>query len=423
MDRSSYSRVSLKALIAPHFYPLWSDMRNFRHRHYWLPGGRGSTKSSLASIRMARGIMEDPMANGCVFMQGKVDIRESVLEQMMWAVGEMGVTDWWDVCTGPIQMTYRPTGQKILFRGMDDPRKTKSVKLRRGYIKYTWFEEADRLDGVKAMTTAMLSTMRGGPVFQNIVTYNPPESSANWINSEVTRYKANRLVFPSDYRGVPREWLGEAFFEEAEEMQRTNPTMYEHVYLGKVTGTGSEVFTNLNLRDISDDEIDGFRTRRHGLDLGHTNDLSALETTHYCEKTKTLYVFGEWAKHCAFPDVIFEEGIRARGLEDEPICGDAGGLGVAIIGDLNRYGANVHKAQKPKNSVEMGMLWLRRLNCIVIDPRRCPVAAREFSTYEFAKLRDGTVLADYPNRDNHSIDAVRYGNEEYIFAGRGSRLL
>lgn len=96
---------------------------------------------------------------------------------------------------------------------------------------------------------------------------------------------------------------------------------------------------------------------------------------------------------------------------------------MAIIGDLNRYGANVHKASKPKNSVEMGLMWLRRLNCIVIDPVRCPVAAREFTTYEFAKLRDGTVLEDYPDKNNHSIDATRYACEEYIFEGRGSRLL
>ncbi len=423
MENREYSRVSIKALIAPHFYPLWDDMRAFRHRHYWLPGGRGSTKSSFASIRLVRGILEDPEAHAMVFMQGKVDIRESVLEQVMWAIGEMGLTDWFAVTTGPIQVTYRPTGQKILFRGMDDPRKTKSVKMRRGYIKYTWFEEADRLDGMKAMTTALLSTMRGGPVYQNVVTYNPPESSANWINSERVRHQDSRLVFPSDYRDVPPSWLGDAFIEEAEEMRRTNPQMYEHVFLGKVTGTGSEVFTNLNLREITDEEVSRFRSRRHGLDLGHTNDLSVLATTFYDEPKNTLYLFGEWAKHCAFPDVIFEEGIRSRGLSNEPICGDAGGLGVAIIGDLNRYGANVHKAQKPKNSVEMGMMWLRRLNCIVIDPERCPVAAREFSTYEFARLRDGTVLSDYPDRNNHSIDAVRYANEEYVFAGRGSRLL
>ena len=418
-----YNKKRLTGLIAPHFYPLWADMKKFKHRHYWLPGGRGSTKSSFVSVRIVRGLLEDPNAHACVFMQGKVDIRESVLEQVMWAIEAMGLEDFFTVTASPIQVTYHPTGQKILFRGMDDPRKTKSVKMRHGYLKYTWFEEADRLDGMKAMNTALLSTMRGGPVYQNIVTYNPPESSANWINAEVLRYKENRLVFPSDYRTVPRAWLGDAFFEEADEMRRTNLVMYEHIFLGKVTGTGSEVFSNINIREITEEEIASFRTRRHGLDLGHTNDLSVLETCFYSERTKTLYLFGEWAKHCAFPDVIYEEGIRSRGLEREPICGDAGGLGVAIIGDLNRYGANVHKAQKPKNSVELGMLWLRRLNCIVIDPARCPVASREFSTYEFARLRDGTVLSDYPDRDNHSIDSVRYACEEYIFEGRGSRLL
>lgn len=415
--------VSLKSLIAPSFYDVWADMRRFRHRHYWLAGGRGSTKSSVASLRVTSGIVEDPLANAAVFMQGKTDIRQSVLEQMMWSIDRLGLTDYFAVQTAPQEIIYLPTGQKIIFRGMDDPRKTKSIKVRRGYIKFTWFEELDRFDGMKAVTTALLSTMRGGSTFQNIVTFNPPESTANWVNSEARKARRDRYVHHSDYLSVPREWLGEAFFEEAEEMKRTNPTMYEHVFLGKVTGTGSEVFTNLSNRRISDEEIAQFRNVRHGLDLGHTNDESALITSAYDPRTKTLYIFGEWAKHCAFADVIFNEAIRARGLEREHIVGDAGGLGVAIIADINRYGACVHKAQKPKNSVEMGMLWLRRLNCIVIDPFRCPSTWEEFSTYEYRRLRDGTILPEYPDMNNHRIDAVRYGNEDFIFAGTGSRIL
>ena len=416
-------RISLKGLIAPKFYPVWADMRAFRHRHYWLAGGRGSTKSSVASLRVVCGMVADPLANAVVFMQGKADIRQSVFEQIMWAIDQLGLSDYFSATTAPMEVTYRPTGQKILFRGMDDPRKTKSIKVRRGYIKFIWFEELDRFDGMKAITTALLSVMRGGKDAQVICSFNPPESSANWVNTEARKYRADRYVHHSTYLDVPREWLEEPFIEEAEEMRRTNPTMYEHVFLGKVTGTGSEVFTNLSNRRITDEEIDQFRNVRHGLDLGHTNDESALITSSYDPRKRTLYIFREWSKHCAFADVIFNEAIRARGLEHEHIVGDAGGLGVAIIGDINRYGALVHKAQKPKNSVEMGMMWLRRLACIVIDPVRCPTTWEEFSTYEYKRLRDGTLLPEYPDMNNHRIDAVRYGNEDFIFDGRGSRLL
>lgn len=418
-----FQRVSLKSLIAPPFYPVWADMRAYRHRHYWLSGGRGSTKSSFASVRIVRGLIEDPEANAVVFMQGKADIRDAALSQILWAIDQMRLTDWFTVTTGPMQVIYRPTGQRILFRGMDDPRKTKSIKVRRGYIKYTWFEEFDRFDGLKAVTTALLSTMRGGQVFQNIVTFNPPESSANWVNSEAKKYRADRLVHKSDFRGVPREWLGDPFFEEAEEMKRTNPMMYRHVFLGEVTGTGAEVFANLSNRRITDEEIAAFRNVRHGLDLGHTNDVSALVTSAYDAKARVLYIFDEWSRHCAFADVIFNEAIKARGLERRHIIGDAGGLGVAIIGEINRYGACVHKAMKPKNSIELGMMWLRRLACIVIDPVRCPQTWEELSTYEFRKFRDGTTSDEYPDVNNHRIDAVRYANEDFIFAGGGSRLL
>ena len=421
--RGDIQKVRLSSLIAPSFYPVWADMRQFRHRHYWLMGGRGSTKSSFAGVRITKGIVEDPMANAAVFMQGKTDIRQSVLEQIMWSVDHMSLQDYFAVHTGPMEVIYLPTGQKIVFRGMDDPRKSKGIKVRRGYIKYCWFEELDRFDGMKAITTALLSAMRGGESAQIIATFNPPESSANWVNAEARKYRKDRYIHHSDYRSVPREWLGEPFIEEAEEMKRTNPTMYEHVFLGKVTGTGSEVFTNLSNRRITDEEIAQFRNVRHGLDLGHTNDVSALVSTSYDPRTKTLYIFDEWSKHCAFADVIYNEAIKARGLERTHIIGDAGGLGVAIIGEINRYGACVHKAQKPKNSVELGMLWLRRLNCIVIDPVRCPQTWEEFSTYEFRRLRDGTPCAEYPDMNNHRIDSVRYGNEDFIFSGSGSRLL
>lgn len=420
---AAVQRVSLRSLIAASFYAVWADMRRFAHRFYWLAGGRGSTKSSVASLRVVCGILEDPDANAVVFMQGKTDIRQSVLEQIMWAVDKLGLSDYFVVKTAPTEVIYLPTGQKILFRGMDDPRKTKSIKVRRGYIKFIWFEELDRFDGMRAIMTALLSVMRGGARYQVIFTYNPPESTANWVNAEERKYKANRYVHHSDYRSVPREWLGDAFFEEAEDMKRNNPVMYEHVFLGKVTGTGSEVFTNLSNREISDEEIARFRNVRHGLDLGHTNDESALIASSYDPRTKTLYIFDEWVKHCAFADVIFNEAIQAKGLTRTHIVGDAGGLGVAIIGEINRYGACVHKAQKPKNSVEIGMLWLRRLNCIVIDPKRCPRTWDEFSTYEFKRLRDGTLLDEYPDMNNHKIDATRYGNEDFIFSGKGSRLL
>lgn len=420
---SEYKKVNLSSLIGPSFYPVWADMRAFRHVYYWLKGGRGSTKSSFASVRVIRGILEDPLANAVVFMQAKADIRDAALAQIMWAIDSMGLTDWFSVYTGPMQVVYKPTGQKILFRGMDDPSKTKSIKVRKGYIKFAWFEEFDRFDGMKAITTALLSIMRGGPVFQVIMTYNPPESSANWVNTEAGRYKESRYIHTSDYRTVPRAWLGDEFFREAEEMKRTNLSMYEHVFLGKVTGTGAEVFTNLTNRPITDEEIAGFRNVRHGLDLGHTNDETALISTAYDARQKILYIFNEWSKHCAFADVIFNEGIQARGLARAPIIGDAGGLGVAIIGEINRYGACVHKAQKPKNSVDLGMLWLRRLSCIVIDSRRCPGAWQEFSTYEWRKTRDGTPLPEYVDMNNHRIDSVRYGNEDFIFAGHGSRIL
>src|SRR5690606_28306554 len=137
------SAVRLTNLIAPSFYPVHHAVKRGGATHFLLSGGRGSTKSSFVAVEIIVGMMRDPQANAVALRKVKETIRESVYEQLLWAIEKLGVSHLWQSSVSPMRLTYLPTGQAIIFRGADNPRKVKSGKLRHGYVKYIWYEEAD----------------------------------------------------------------------------------------------------------------------------------------------------------------------------------------------------------------------------------------------------------------------------------------
>ena len=138
MGRRVLNGVRLTDLVAPSFYPVHWDIQENLHTFYDLYGGRGSTKSSFISVEIVMGVMEDPYANAVVFRKIANTIGTSVFEQMLWAIYALGVEDLWKQTISPYKLTYKPTGQVILFRGLDKAKKLKSIKVSRGYIKYLW---------------------------------------------------------------------------------------------------------------------------------------------------------------------------------------------------------------------------------------------------------------------------------------------
>ena len=115
--------------------------------HYWFSGGRNSTKSSFISIAIVLLILLDRDSNAIIFRKVKDTLKTSVYEQILWACNILGVSSYFRTTLSPLEITYLPTGQRILFRGMDDPAKTKSIKLHKGAFKVIWFEEADEFSG------------------------------------------------------------------------------------------------------------------------------------------------------------------------------------------------------------------------------------------------------------------------------------
>ena len=410
ISQNQTTQVRLTDLIAPSFYSLHWDIAEHRHTHYKLAGGRGSTKSSFLSIEIILGMMQDPEANAIAMRRVGRFLEESVFEQLRWAIDALGVADKWKVRLSPLGLTYVPYGNKIIFRGADDPQKIKSVKLKNGYFKYIWFEERSEFEGPEEERTILQSLMRGGSEYFVFYSWNPPKSMNSWVNQDVLEERSDTVVSHTDYRTVPREWLGEQFFIEAEHLKETKPKSYEHEYLGIATGTGGAVFENVTVRTITDDEIAIFDRIRQGLDFGYGADPLAYIKMHYNSKQKRLYLFGEiYAVKLGNTKAARE--IRKYNPLNKIITADS--EEPRAIDALNELGLRVVGAKKGPGSVDYGMEFLSdELEEIVIDPKRCPNAAREFTSYELEMDKDGNFKGSYPDKNNHTIDAVRYGMED-----------
>lgn len=402
-------RVNLSEIIAPSFYEVHKDIKQGLHIHYVLKGGRGSTKSSFISEEIILGIMKDPLANAVALRKVKETLRDSVFEQLTWAIETLKVEDEWDIPKSKLELTYIPTGQKILFRGADKPKKIKSIKFSKGYCKYIWYEELDEFAGPEEIRIINQSLMRGGPEFKVFYSYNPPRSIKSWVNEDVLIDRPDRLIHHSTYLDVPREWLGEQFLIEAEHLKKINEKAYEHEYLGEANGTGGEIFTNVKLRKISDDDIKTFDRIRRGVDWGYASDPFCYLVGHYDKTRRRLYIFFE----------IFKVGLRNRNAA-ELIKQENKNNGLIIgdsaepksIDEFRSYNINIKGAKKGPDSVDYGIKFLQDMEEIIIDPERCPNTAREFLNYELEKDSNGNFKARYPDKDNHSIDTARYMLED-----------
>ena len=401
------SDIFLSEKIGPAFYDIAHDIFHHGHTHYDFSGGRGSLKSSTVSIIVPLLLTSNPSTHALVLRKVANTIRDSVYAQYIWAIGELGMAAYWEAKVSPMELIYKPTGQKIMFRGADDPMKIKSIKVPFGYIAVTHFEEKDQFAGRAEIRTILQSTMRGGSVFWNFESYNPPISRDNWANKDSLEERTDRLCHKSTYLQAPPEWLGEQFLAEAEHLKDTDERAYQHEYLGIPVGTGGNVFDKLELREITDEEVKSFDRIYQGVDFGWFPDPFAFIRLHYDRARETIYLMDE-----IYQNKLSNEAsgniIIKRGYKDAYItCDSAEPKSVA---DYRAMGLPAKAAVKGPGSVDYGMKWLQRRK-IVIDRKRTPNAYNEFVNYEYDRNKDGDIISGYPDANNHLIDATRYAVE------------
>lgn len=419
---------SLKELIAPVYESVHNDIQAGNYQYFNLAGGRGSGKSSFISLEIVSGIMQDATgtSNAIVFRRTAATMRESVFSQIAWAIDTLEANHLWRGNVSPMQYTYLPTGAQIIFRGLDDNSKLKSIKPKKGTFAYVWFEEFAELQGEKFTRNVMQSVVRGGNDFRVFRSFNPPISKSNWANQFILQADPKALTLVTNYTQIPAEWLGKAFIYEAERLKEINPRAYQHEYLGEAIGSGGEVFPNIDVREITAEELENLSYIYCGLDWGFSVDPYAFIRLAYDKRTDTIYLLNEiYKKHCSNKEIA--ENIKAGGFdytgqliqgisfseyrEKQIIIADA--AEPKSIADLRNEDLKVIACKKYAGSVLYGIKWLQHRR-IIIDPKRTPNALREFTQYEYVTTKDGEFLADVPDKDNHLIDATRYALDRLI---------
>lgn len=407
--------VCMRDTIIEKFDEELQDILNHGHVHYVNAGGRGSTKSSLFSIAIPLLLILHPGIHACVFRKVGNTIKNSVWAQVVWGIEKLGLTEFFHIpksIANPI--VYLPTGQQILFFGLDDPNKVKSVKLPFGYIGITWFEELDQYGGEAEIRKVLQSTMRGGSLFWDFRSFNPPISNLNWANQYTVDAmgRENTFVMKNTYLDVPAEWLGQAFIDEAEDLKATNPKAYEHEYLGVPVGTGGNVFENVTPLYMSDEFIAGFDNVYRGIDFGWYPDPFAYNALYVDVARRDAYIFQEFRANKMSNKAVFDELWGKLGYirpNDIVTCDSAEPKSISDFKSYGGYGAR--PAEKGPDSIVYSMKWFQSLNHIYIDPVRCPGTLKEFVEYEYDRDKDDEIVSGYPDYNNHNIDACRYATE------------
>lgn len=412
-------RISLLNCIGKSFYKAFWHVMEHDFTHYNFVGGRGSLKSSFISIMIVLLIMYDQEFHAVCYRKVAETLGDSVYDQILWAIDILGVGHLFKPKISPREIIYKPTGQRIIFRGLDKAEKSKSLKVKFGYIAIAWFEELDEYAGIEELRKVLQSVLRGGEKFWIFRSMNPPRSSVNWANDYIQTESLREDVYTSHttYLTAPREWLGKPFIEEAEHLKKINLKAYEHEYLGKIVGTGSEVFDNLDIRKISKEERERFDHIYMGLDWGWYPDPLRWVKMHYDANRRILYFIDEWDVNKMSNQKAAEYLLKYKKVGNEIItCDSAEPKSVA---DFRAFGINARAAEKGPNSVSQGLKWYQGLTKIVIDPITCPKTAKEFKLAQYEITRNGEVLNTMPDKDNHSIDAGRYGMER-VWKRRGN---
>lgn len=423
------SKVKLSDVVAPSFYGVYKSFKKKTYEEIWLAGGRGSTKTSFTAIAIIMGIMRDKDANALCMRKVGESLRRSVYANILWAIDVLGVGAYFTCKKSPLEVIYNPTGQVILFSGLDDPEKLKGIKVTNGYFKFLWFEELTNFHGYDEVRNVMQSVLRGGAEnwddddehlpndCQVIMSYNPPKSVNDWVNEEVEKEHHSRLVHKSTYLDVPRQWLGRKFIADAERIKRQDHEKYRHEYLGECIGLSDRIIFDGKFEEKEFAEPDPnliYQGRFfYGADWGFANDPTAVVRCFI--QDNCLYVDyeagGVGIEIVDTPDLIKS----VPGADRWPVFGD--NARPETISHVAKCGVNISPCDKWKGSVEDGIEYLKGFDRIYIHPR-CKEVLNEFKRYSYkVDKRTDEILPVPEDKFNHYIDALRYALNPYITGG------
>ena len=383
-----------------------------RSRYRVVKGGKASKKSSTTALWYIYHLMKYPESNLLVVRNVHRTHADSTYAQLRWAIRRLRVEHLWRAVREPLELIYLPTGQRILFRGMDNVEKLASTTVERGYLCWVWIEEAFEIAGEADFDKLDLSVPRGElpkPLFkQTTVTFNPWDEN-HWLKRRFfDRTDPNVYAITTDYRC--NEFLDSTDRALYEQMREQNPQKYAVAGLGEWGHSEGLVFENWSVEEFSlrDLRREGIR-HVFGLDYGYTNDPTAFIAAAVEEETKRIYLYDEHYQRRMLNEDIAAM-IVEKGYQKERIRADA--AEPKSNEDLRRLGiGRLQAANKGRDSILSGISRLQEYR-LVVHPR-CVHTAAELRGYVWqADGRDG-VYRNLPcDRDNHLMDALRYAMED-----------
>lgn len=418
------NKIALPAVVGKGYATFW----RFKGRYRVCKGSRASKKSKTTALWYIVNMMKYPQANTLVIRKTYRSLKDSVFTELKWAIHRLGVENWWAVKESPLELTYIPTGQKIYFRGLDDPLKITSITVDVGRLCWAWFEEAYEItkeSDFDVIDESIRGEVPHGLFKQITLTFNP-WNERHWIKRRFFDVKDDPEILALTTNYMCNEWLDESDLAVFERMKTQNPRRYRVAGLGEwgiVDGLvfenwKEEAFTIINKREyerMDEDKrpqnavfADNLRAA-YGLDFGYTNDPTAFFVGHFDPDNKRLYVYDEFYEK-GLSNKAISERITEMGYAKIRLTADS--AEPKSIDELKSFNLRVRPARKGGDSVMNGIQWIQDLE-IIIHPR-CTNFLTEISNYTWDKDKFGNKINKPIGDFNHLMDAMRYALEDFI---------
>lgn len=398
--------IKLPELVGKGYKEYW----HFKGRYRVVKGSRASKKSKTTALWYIYNLMKYKDANLLVIRKTGRTLKDSCYTELKWAAKRLHVEHLWDFTLSPLQATYIPTGQKIYFRGLDDPLKVTSITVDVGCLCWMWIEEAYEVmkeDDFNVLDESIRGEVPEGLFKQITLTFNP-WNEHHWIKKRFFDAAPDPDILAITTNYLCNEWLDAADIRVFETMKKNNPRRYAVAGLGGWGIVDGLVYENWKEEEFTLEDIKECKTAV-GLDFGYTNDPTAFFVGFIDIANKKLYVWDEIYQKGMSNKKIFDE-ISAAGYAKERITADS--AEPKSIDELKGYGLRIKGAEKGKDSIKNGIQWIQDLE-IIIHPK-CVNFLTEISNYTWDKDKFGTKLNVPIDDFNHLMDAMRYALEQFI---------
>ncbi len=410
--RSKTNIIHLPEVIGKGYGAFW----RFRGRYRVVKGSRASKKSKTTALNLITRMMQYPQANTLVVRKVFRTLKDSCFTELKWAIHRLGVDAWWGIRESPLEMTYLPTGQKIYFRGLDDPLKVTSITVENGYLCWCWIEEAYEIMDERAFDMLDESIRGGIPketgLFKQITLTFNPWNEKHWLKARFFDAPPDPDILALTTNYLCNEWLDQSDLKVFETMRENNPRRYQVAGLGGWGIVEGLVFENWKEEAFETaaiakkpDVVSAF-----GLDFGYTNDPTALFCGLVSREEKTIWVFDELYENALTNRAICDR-VTAMGYAKERIRADcAEPKSIDELRELGLY--RITPARKGRDSINNGIQYIQDYR-IVIHPR-CVNFLTEISNYTWAEDKFGGKLNRPIDAFNHLMDAMRYALEDVL---------